>query len=87
METEDLSVWWKDGLPTETIETSEREVSSKAWAAGGGKFDIGDAPLRVRVRADGSDGWSIDYLQMLVTNGDIDNSEMIDFFSINLSSM
>jgi len=81
LETEDLSVWWKDGLPTETIETSEREVSSKAWTANGGKFDIGDAPLRVRVLADGSEGWSIDYLQMLVTNGDIDNSEMSDYMS------
>lgn len=81
LNTTDVSVWWNDGLPSETIEESEREVSSKAWNASRGIIDIGNAPLRVRVPINSTydNQWNPDYLQMLVTNGDIDNDDLAEY--------
>jgi hypothetical protein len=83
LNTTDVSVWWNDGLPSETIEESEREVSSKAWNASRGIIDIGDAPLRVRVPINSNydNQWNPDYLQMLVTNGDIDNDDLAEYMA------
>ena len=82
-ELDDLSVWWTDGLPIPSILSSsaeEREVSSKAWTANKGVINIGDAPLRVTVPVGGSDGaWQLDFLQMLITNGDIDVDSVMEY--------
>ena len=78
---DDLSLWWKNGKkPPSITYGSEREVSSKAWTAKGGKIDIGMAALRVIVGSK-TPTWNIDMLQMLVSNGDIDNDEFKDFYS------
>jgi len=80
VDTEDLSVWWKDGLETEVIEESEREVSSKAWTASRGFIDIGDSALRVRVPQSRDGAWELDFLSMLVTNGEISSADMVKYF-------
>jgi len=78
---DDLSLWWKNGkTPPSITAVSEREVSSKAWTAKGGKIDIGMATLRVIVGSK-TPTWNIDMLQMLVSNGDIDNDEFMEFYS------
>ena len=77
---DDLSLWWKNGKTPPSIAVSEREVSSKAWTAKGGKIDIGMATLRVIVGSK-TPTWNIDMLQMLVSNGDIDNDEFMEFYS------
>jgi len=78
---DDLSLWWKNGkTPPSITAVSEREVSSKAWTAKGGKIDIGMATLRVIV-GEKTPTWNIDMLQMLVSNGDIDNDEFMEFYS------
>lgn len=78
---DDLSLWWKNGkTPPSITAVSEREVSSKAWTAKGGKIDIGMAAIRVIVGSK-TPTWNIDMLQMLVSNGDIDNDEFMEFYS------
>jgi len=78
---DDLSLWWKNGkTPPSITYGSEREVSSKAWTAKGGKIDIGMAALRVIVGPK-TPTWNIDMLQMLVSNGDIDGDEFKEFYS------
>ncbi len=76
---DDLSLWWKNGMDSPSIAVSEREVSSKAWTAKGGKIDIGMATLRVIV-GEKTPTWNIDMLQMLVSNGDIDGDEFKEFY-------
>lgn len=77
---DDLSLWWKDGQVAPVIAYSEREVSSKAWTANSGIIDIGMSPIRVLV-GEAEPQWTIDYLSMLVSNGDIDGVEMAEFES------
>jgi len=77
---DDLSLWWKNGEVAPVIAYSEREVSSKAWTANSGIIDIGMSPIRVLV-GEASPQWTIDYLSMLVSNGDIDGVEMVEFES------
>ncbi len=80
---DDLSLWWKDGQAPPSLPThhhGNREVSSKAWTAKGGKIDIGTAPIRVRVGT-ASPKWTTDFLTMLISNGDIDGAELTEFES------
>ncbi len=84
LNTDDLSAWWKNGDDVQEIDTeSGREVSSKAWTSASGKIEV---PLSSTVQVDVGMGkredenlWSINFLQMLVTVGTIDGSDMAKY--------
>ena len=72
-ETDDLSVWWKNGDEIELPETSERMVSTKAWNANGGKIPYPtDSRLSVKLGSTREGAFDLETFAVLLSSGKLD---------------
>ena len=73
LETDDLSIWWKNGDEIELPEPSERMVSTKAWNANGGKIPYPtDARLSVKLGSTREGAFNLEIFAVLLSSGKLD---------------
>lgn len=72
-ETDDLSMWWRNGDEIELPEPSERMVSTKAWTANGGKISYPtDARLSVKLGTSRDGAFDLETFAVLLSSGKLE---------------
>ena len=87
LETDDLSIWWKNGLPIPVIDSSDREVSSKAWTSKTGKIPVPkDSPILIEFATSDKESFVLESLQTLVSIGELTDAEFANIITDSVSN-